>query len=160
MSTYPLVMWNDNHSYPALSDGYFPGHLTLEQAGMIFRGKNGEEIIIAWEHLVSTYPDSRLVRNGALWVAWTALQYPMLVTMFTLGLIAPRCGFVSVKWRDIDFDKLCVVEFALYPKKTTITSFQALQMAEELDTAIWIARKQYRGDLRTITTPLDLSFMG
>ncbi len=140
--SYAVTLRNSNHSHPSYPVGMIMGTLSLDANGMVFHPQSDklQPLVIHWHNLTSTY--TQLILYPMEWViwAWWLLALPILLTFVTFGVIAPKLAIVSVKFKDADFDKICVVEFCT----DSVISFLGQSWATNLEQEMWELKRAYR----------------
>ena len=143
-TTYNVMLRNKNHSHPDFPDGLTSGTLVVDDNGLVFHPNNRSLSVlpIHWDNLTSTYPDVQLYPAIWIFILWIFMAYPFVVSMITLGHVNPYVGVLSVKFKDVTFDKICVIDFC----SLNFVSFLGRMWAVELETTIWKLKSNHRTD--------------
>ncbi len=131
--THRATLWNKNHSHPEYPTGMHHGMLRIDYDGIAFKpeARRLPKLAIHYDNLFSTFTEV------------TSPVHPMSDTMFldalllattvaTLGIIQPRSSHLSLKFKLVELDKICVIGFVV-----PVFSFFGGDWAERAETIIW-----------------------
>jgi hypothetical protein len=127
--------------------GVARGTLNVDDNGLVFHPHNNSypALVIHWDNLVSTYPDVQPYPAKWIHLGWILIGYGAIASTFTLGVVYPWVGVVSVKFKDATFDKVCVVQFCF----DNFVSFLARRWAVNLEKLIWELKRSHRSERQT-----------
>jgi hypothetical protein len=140
-NTYDIVLWNKNHSHPEFPSGYFKGNLTVDKHGLVFLPKKPSypNVVIHYDNVTSTYTE--VFQGPRMYdFAGDRTEYVMLALAF--GRIQPYLSHLSVKFKLVDFDKICVIGFC----SSNLLPFFGSGWAEHVETDIWNYKRNLRSE--------------
>lgn len=135
-----ILLWNKNHSHPEYHENYLGGELCIHNNGIVFNFKdkfNRAPLVIHWQNLTSTYIYTHTLENYLS--AINATRGVLTLKMDTAFRLT-KCGAVSIKYKDVEFDKIIVLEFI----RPYGLPFTHERWAKEIDSLIWKYKKDDR----------------
>ncbi len=135
---HPVRFWHQNHSHPEYPSGLIDGDLVVNDTGLIFYPykKRLSPLVIHNDNIISTYTEvTRPEAAGTM--IYDMAEFLSIVGTF--GIVQPRWSHLSIKFKLVDYDKLCVVGFVV-----PLVTFIGRDWAEKVETMIWTSKRNTR----------------